>query len=236
MSILSSLSAEIPVRLQGTHVIQFFSVRALAIKHQRSKLFAFRKTMWSRFVLPRACNRAPALLNCSPSGKQCDPDFFGSGARAQASVLLTRPSSSNQCDPNFVFVLLRAGINLFAFREPSPPNFFPIGGELVRRSDHFWARSRAELNQCDLDFSVRVLRSSMGGINSLAFYLPSSIGLLKLNFRNAITLELHERACWPEFYMDYAFCALALETCFFCVFFSLHIFFWGGGSRLSVQI
>ena len=77
-----------------------------------------------------------------------------------------------------------------------PTFFFPTGGYSTQRS--FWAESRAELNQCDPDLFVRVLRSGMEG-NSLAFYLPSSIGLLQLNFRNAITLELHERACWPEF-------------------------------------
>ena len=99
--------------------------------------------------------------------------------------------SSNPRDPDFLFALLRASINPFASREPSLPNFFvPIGGE-------------SALNQGDPKFSVRVLRLSMGSTNLLTLYLPSSIGLLKPNFRNAITLELHERACWPESYLDY---------------------------------
>ena len=39
-----SFEFKIPFRIQGTHVVQFFSVRALAIEHQHAKLFAFRKT------------------------------------------------------------------------------------------------------------------------------------------------------------------------------------------------
>ena len=47
-----------------------------------------------------------------------------------------------------------------------------------------------------------VLASESGGTdtNSLALQLRSSIGLLELNFRNPIMLELHDRACWPNIY------------------------------------
>ena len=101
----------------------------------------------------------------------------------------------------------------------------------------FWARSSAELNQGDPDVSVRILRSSRGSTNSPTFYLPSNIGLLKLNFRNAITLRLHERAsCWSDFTWttdEHIWCSCTCETCFFCVcvFFHFFIFF----CRLSVQ-
>ena len=119
--------------------------------------------------------RASKLTNCSPSGNPCDSDFL--------------------------FALLRAGVNPLARREPSLPElFFSTRGYTTRRL--FWAGSRAELNQCGPDFSVRGLGLNMAGI-PLAFYLPSSIGLLQLNFRNAITLELHERACWPEIHPDH---------------------------------
>ena len=78
-------------------------------------------------------------------------------------------------------------------------------------------------------FFVRVLRLGMEG-NSLAFYLPPSIGLLKLHFRKPITLELHERARWLECYLDYglgSFVLLHLKRvcfCVLCVFFLLVFF------------
>ena len=53
------------------------------------------------------------------------------------------------------------------------------------------------------------------------FYLPSSIGLLMLNFRNTTTLGLHERACWPDLpgLRMSSFRALALvKRVFLCVF------------------
>ena len=155
----------------------------------------------------------------------------------QASVLLIRSPIRNQCDPFIFFSPDRTDTTRHVYEQHRPSRDYrktqrdptfppPNGGEPVRCSDHFWARSWAELNQCDPDF-VRVLRSSIGGTNSLAFYLPSSIYLLKLNFRNVITLELHERACWPEFYLDYGrahFVLLHLKHVFFCVFFLLVFF------------
>ena len=92
----------------------------------------------------------------------------------------------------FLFALLRASSNPFASREPSLHNFFSGQGRTRTKQRSFWARSSAELNQGDPKFSVRILQSSRGSTNSPTFYLPSSIGLLKLNFRNAITLGLHE--------------------------------------------
>ena len=92
----------------------------------------------------------------------------------------------------------------------------------------FWARSSAELNPGDPDFSVRILQSSRGSTNSPTFYLPPSIGLLKFNFRNAITRGLHERACWPDFTWttdELISWSCTCETCFFCVFFFFSFFF-----------
>ena len=64
--------------------------------------------------------------------------------------LQTRSSSRNQCDPDFVGSILRSSTSFTyssAFKEPTRSNVFsPNGGEFVRRSNHFWGRSRVELN------------------------------------------------------------------------------------------
>ena len=131
--------------------------------------------------------------------------------------------AGNPCNPDFMSAILRASINPPAPMEPSMPHIFSDRG--IFDAAIILGQTQAELNQCGPDFYVRVLRSSMGS-NSLAFYLPPSIGLLKLNFRNAITLELHERSLLagmlPGLRMS-ALCAFVFETCLFlwclCLFF-----------------
>ena len=178
--------------------------------------------------------------------------FFCSHARARASVPLIRSPSRNQFDPAFCRALTiehRRGqivrlqethmIQIFcsflceraSSRAPPGnhlyPTFFSGRGRTRTTQRSFWARSSAELNPGDPDFPVRILQSSRGSTNSPTFYLPSSIGVLKLNFRNAITLGLHERACWPDFTwtMDELIsCSCTCETCFFVCFSFSHLF------------
>ena len=110
------------------------------------------------------------------------------------------------------------------------PNFFSdrgiydaeiILGRIQGGTEPMWPR-----------FFCTRLRSGMGG-NSLAFYLPSSIGLPQLNVRNTITLELHERACWPEIYLDHGGAHPRALKCFssFFVFFCLVFIFFQTKSK-----
>ena len=100
-----------------------------------------------------AHNRAPAWLNCSPSGIPCDPSFV---ARSQETHMIQI----------FLFALLRARSNPCASREPSLPNFLSGRGRTRTTQRSFWARPSAELHEGDPEFSVRILRSSRGNTHS----------------------------------------------------------------------
>ena len=174
----------------------FFCSR-LAIEHHCHYSFDCRESMWSRCV----CSHLAIRHRC-----------YSSVRLQETSV------SQNFCSHFCEQASIRspAGDNLYSFF------FFPTRRYMTQRS--FWAGSRAELNQCGPDFSVRVLRSGMGG-NSLAFYLPSSIGPLSSIFgtrsRSSYTSELAGRnATWTT---DERTLRFALETCLcvFCVFFLL---------------
>ena len=65
-----------------------------------------------------------------------------------ASLLLIRSPSRNQCDQVFLFAFCdRASVLLICSpsRKHLHPTLSPNGGDPVRRSDHFWVRSRKHL-------------------------------------------------------------------------------------------
>ena len=90
-----------------------------------------------------------------------------------ASVLVFRSQSRNQCDPDFSVRILRSNIsatNSFAFKEPSPPNFFSNRGEPVRRGDHFWVRSKVELKLEALARHPRTLKERIRVPRNVFFF------------------------------------------------------------------
>ena len=161
-----------------------------------------------------------------PSRNQCNPAFCRAPTIEHRRGQIVRLQETH---------MIQIFCSCFCEREStrSPPGnhlyptFFSGRGRTRTTQRSFWVRSSAELNPGDPDFSVRILQSSRGSTNSPTFYLPSSIGLLKLNFWNAITLGLHERACWPDFTWttdELIPCSCTCETCVFCVFFFFYFF------------